>query len=248
MFHEEILDSKTDHELRHILALLRPKVSRRNMSFLCGGISSDKQVDYALGMARFGMVPFFSAWHDNVPRSHTLFDQFFGQNLLDEDLIPRNRFLNTPDYVYLSLVPSARSQVQPSRLDRGLSKVSNDKDEFKVCLDVQQFTPEEISVKTVDNYVVIEGKHEEKEDEHGYIQRHFVRKYQLPEGVKAEAVTSSLSSDGVLAIRAPKPLPVQTNNERVVPITQSPFPALSSGGGDNPEKDAGKNSETKMES
>ncbi len=44
----------------------------------------------------------------------------------------------------------------------------------QVCLDVQQFKPEEVNVKTVDNFVVIEGKHEEKEDEHGYISRHFV--------------------------------------------------------------------------
>ncbi|CAG0919981.1 unnamed protein product [Notodromas monacha] len=202
-------------------------------------------------MARFGMVPFFSAWHDDVPRSHSLFDQFFGQNLFDEDLVSRKR-LNSPDYVYLSLVPSAlRGQVgrsQPSRQRSGLSQVSNDKDEFKVCLDVQQFKPEEISVKTVDDYVVIEGKHEEKEDEHGYIQRHFVRKYRLPEGVKAEAVTSSLSSDAVLSIRAPKSLPVQTSNERVVPITHSPFPAMSSGGGDAAEKDGGKSGDSKMES
>jgi crystallin alpha B len=58
-----------------------------------------------------------------------------------------------------------------------------------VNLDVHQFKPEEITVKTIENYVIIEGRHQEKEDEHGYIQRHFVRKYLLPEGVKPEAVT-----------------------------------------------------------
>jgi crystallin alpha B len=71
-------------------------------------------------------------------------------------------------------------------------------------LDVQQFCPNEIAVKTIDNYIVIEGKHEEKEDEHGYVARHFVRRYLLPKGVKPESVTSTISCDGVLTISAPK--------------------------------------------
>jgi crystallin alpha B len=69
---------------------------------------------------------------------------------------------------------------------------------------VQQFSPDEITVKTVDNDVIVEAKHEEKKDEHGFISRHFVRRYVLPMSHDAIGVTSSLSSDGVLTITAPK--------------------------------------------
>lgn len=74
----------------------------------------------------------------------------------------------------------------------------------QVILDVQQFSPDEITVKTVDKNVVVEAKHEERQDEHGYVSRHFVRRYVLPTDYDATNVTSTLSSDGVLTIMAPR--------------------------------------------
>jgi len=74
----------------------------------------------------------------------------------------------------------------------------------QVILDVQQFSPNEITVKTVDNYIIVEAKHEEKKDEHGFISRSFVRRYVLPSTHDLNNITSSLSSDGVLTISAPK--------------------------------------------
>lgn len=59
-------------------------------------------------------------------------------------------------------------------------------------------------MKTVDNDVIVEAKHEERQDEHGYISRHFVRRYVLPQSHNVAEITSSLSSDGVLTITAPK--------------------------------------------
>ena len=52
--------------------------------------------------------------------------------------------------------------------------------------------------------MLTEGKHEERQDEHGYISRHFVRKYKIPEDVDVQKLKSKLSSDGVLSIVAPK--------------------------------------------
>lgn len=75
---------------------------------------------------------------------------------------------------------------------------------MQVVLDVQQFSPNEITVRVIENAVVVEGKHDEKMDEHGYISRHFVRKYVLPKDAVLSDVTSALSSDGVLTITAPK--------------------------------------------
>ena len=75
---------------------------------------------------------------------------------------------------------------------------------FQVNLDVQQFKPEEIAVKIADNYIVVEGKHEERQDEHGFVQRQFQRRYLIPKDVDPDHIQSSLSSDGVLTVSAPK--------------------------------------------
>lgn len=95
------------------------------------------------------------------------------------------------------------------------------KDGFQVSMDVQQFQPNELTVKTVDRTVIVEGKHEEKQDDHGYISRHFVRKYQLPKGFKPEQVTTSLSSDGILTVKAPKPSTAIEGKERILEIQQT---------------------------
>ena len=75
---------------------------------------------------------------------------------------------------------------------------------MQVILEVQQFSPEEITVKTTGNNVIVEARHEERQDEHGFVSRHFVRRYVLPPSHDVINVTSSLSSDGVLTITAPK--------------------------------------------
>lgn len=86
---------------------------------------------------------------------------------------------------------------------------------FRVSLDVQQFSPYEITVTTNDNSVTVEGKHEERPDENGFIARQFSRRYTLPSGYDASNLTSELSSDGILTIKAPKAL---EGNERYVSI------------------------------
>ncbi|CAG2120465.1 unnamed protein product [Medioppia subpectinata] len=115
-----------------------------------------------------------------------------------------------------------------SRVDRrmgrltgrsGQSQVSNTSDQFFVRLDCSHFKPEEIEVRTHDNWVSIHGKHEERTDSHGWVKREFTRRYALPEGCDAETVVSHLDSKGILKVEAPKkPLPQIKDNERVVPI------------------------------
>ncbi|KAG8232743.1 hypothetical protein J437_LFUL012988 [Ladona fulva] len=107
----------------------------------------------------------------------------------------------------------------------GISKVHMDKDHFQIDLDVQRFTLEEITVKAVGNCIVIEGKHEEKEDEHGFVSRNFVRRYDIPKGVDVEGFTSHLSPDGMLTITAPIMKPAKGSNGRTVPITVTREPA-----------------------
>ncbi|KAJ6646883.1 Heat shock protein 26 [Pseudolycoriella hygida] len=97
------------------------------------------------------------------------------------------------------------------------------KDGFQVCIDVEDFAPNEISVKTVDNNeIVVEAKHEERQDDHGYISRQFTRRYTLPEGYNIKDVASKLSSDGILTVHAP---PVERTDDgskvRVIQIQQT---------------------------
>lgn len=95
------------------------------------------------------------------------------------------------------------------------------KDGFQVCLDVQHFQPNEISVKTENNSVVVQAKHEEKRDGHGFISREFTRRYDLPKGFKVEDVTSNLSSDGILSIKAPHATPAVEGNVHHLQIQQT---------------------------
>ncbi|XP_061401122.1 heat shock protein 23-like [Musca vetustissima] len=94
------------------------------------------------------------------------------------------------------------------------------KDGFQVCIDVQQFKPNELNVKVTDNCIVVEGKHEEREDDRGYISRSFVRRYALPKGYDPNQVVSTLSSDGVLTVSVPKPQIENKTDERIVQIQQ----------------------------
>lgn len=89
---------------------------------------------------------------------------------------------------------------------------------FQVSLDVQHFAPNEITVKTVENDIVVEGKHDEKEDNHGHIFRHFKRRYTLPKEFDLKDVVTTLSSDGFLTIKAPPINKALASNERVIQI------------------------------
>ncbi|KAM7356627.1 uncharacterized protein ACRADG_002283 [Cochliomyia hominivorax] len=131
---------------------------------------------------------------------------------------PRRRY---NPYLMSKLQRSGRGKLDDlQKSEMQLAQVG--KDGFQVCMDVSQFTPNELTVKTVDRTVVVEGKHEEREDEHGYIQRHFVRKYILPKGYDPKDVVSTISSDGVLTVKAPPPPNKGKNvNERVVQIQQT---------------------------
>lgn len=153
-----------------------------------------------------------------LTRPAVIFDQHFGQGLREEDLMPPTMYHN----YYL------RPRRQMSRQLSGSSEVKTEDDGVQIKLDVNQFAPNEIEVKTIDNAIIIEAKHDEKMDDHGFVSRQFTRKYLLPEGVKPECVQSSLSRDGILSIIAPKAaIEAPKTNERVVPIAMTNVPAVA---------------------
>lgn len=74
-----------------------------------------------------------------------------------------------------------------------IEKTDHGKSGYWLSLDIKNFAPHEITVKTVDDVIVIEAKHEE---------RQYERSYRLPDGFKIEDVVSSISSDGILTVTA----------------------------------------------
>lgn len=80
---------------------------------------------------------------------------------------------------------------------------SEENDKYKMMIDVKDYKPGDITVKTVDDTVVVEGKIEQKEGNSIKTQV-FTRRFMLPPTVNLNAVTSALSRDGVLTISAPK--------------------------------------------
>ncbi|XP_023219553.1 alpha-crystallin A chain-like [Centruroides sculpturatus] len=144
-------------------------------------------------------------------------DQHYRLGGTDDDFFPSMRYRE-------HLRPRHHSIPQDSR--SGVSEVVNTRNKFRVMTDVSHFSPEEITVKTVDNYVVVHGKHEEKMDQHGFVSREFTRRYAIPEDVDPEKVSSFLSSDGVLTVEAPKKNQELPANERIIPITVQKGPPI----------------------
>ncbi|XP_062550381.1 protein lethal(2)essential for life-like [Armigeres subalbatus] len=171
----------------------------------------------------------FSDWWDDSwdsqPRLPRVLDQHFGSGICRNDLLTARAAAQS------AIQNQRRSQyVRPWRnfnlvplRDSG-SAINVTSDKFQINLDVQHFAPEEVTVKATDNSIIVEGKHEEKQDEHGQISRHFVRRYKLPVGHDASQIVSSLSSDGILTISAPKKALPEPEGLRTIPIVQTGQP------------------------
>lgn len=67
-------------------------------------------------------------------------------------------------------------------------------------VDVKEYKADEITVKTVNEMVVVEGKQEKRGP--NTIPRHFIRHFRLPEFFDSEDVFSTISDDGILEIKA----------------------------------------------
>ena len=97
--------------------------------------------------------------------------------------------------------------------------IKDSKFNFEVNLNCSHYKPEEINVKLVDNSLVVEAKHEERLDGHGYISRQFRRRYELPKNIESDKLESKLGVDGILSIKAPKKVINAVTGEKNIPIT-----------------------------
>ncbi|CAK8680083.1 unnamed protein product [Clavelina lepadiformis] len=85
----------------------------------------------------------------------------------------------------------------------GKKENSKAKNKFCINVNVQDFKPEEVTVKVSGGKALVQAKRESKNEDKGmyaYTFREFKRAFTLPENMKTEDVTSSLSEDGILKI------------------------------------------------
>ncbi|KAJ7309021.1 hypothetical protein JRQ81_008307 [Phrynocephalus forsythii] len=192
---------------------------------------SERQVPFT-----FLRTPSWEPFRD-WSRGSRLFDQSFGMPMVPEDWYKwpvgtsswpgyiRPLLSPSPEPVVVAPMAAAPAAANPAynralsrQLSSGISEIRQTSDTWKVALDVSHFAPEELVVKTKDGVVEITGKHEERQDEHGFISRCFTRKYTLPPGVDPATVHSSLSPDGMLTVDAPLPKPAIQSAEIKIPV------------------------------
>ncbi|XP_015119045.1 alpha-crystallin A chain [Diachasma alloeum] len=169
-----------------------------------------------------------SHWWEDLDQPHSLQNQYFGDGIHHDALHQAHRRLPlAPSLVHhfparYSRDPLGYRRHWTARPSQGVPTVTPNKNSYHVSLDVQQFAPEEISVKLMDRSVIVEGKHDDKKDEHGWISRQFCRRYEIPEMCNMDQLQCTLSSDGVLAIIVPH----KVEGEKTIPIVQTGKPAI----------------------
>lgn len=97
-------------------------------------------------------------------------------------------------------------------------QIVSDSEKFRVNLNVRRFKPDELRIKVKNRYIIVEGKHKDKNNDEPFLTNHFVQRFVMPPGSRQEEVTAVLKPNGVLCVTVPKhelppPLP-----EREVPI------------------------------
>lgn len=105
-----------------------------------------------------------------------------------------------PASYHITFTPPIQRQATNIPKDELERRSSISEKEFHVLVDVQDFQPEEITVKTVDELVTVEAKQAKRPGV--VVPRHFVRNFQLPPLFDSEDVTTSISENGILELKA----------------------------------------------
>ncbi|KAM6907824.1 heat shock protein beta-11-like [Xenentodon cancila] len=108
--------------------------------------------------------------------------------------------------------------------------LGRDGSSFALSLDTAEFSPEELSVKQVGKKLRVSGRTEKKRDDgkgsYSYRCQEFRQEFDLPDGVDPETVTCSLVG-GRLQIQAPREKALKDEKERIVPISFTSAPAIT---------------------
>ncbi|XP_074072773.1 heat shock protein beta-2 [Macrotis lagotis] len=123
-------------------------------------------------------------------------EQRFGEGLLPEEIL-------TPTLYHGYYVRPRAARAGESG-GAGASELRLSEGKFQVFLDVSHFTPDEVTVRTVDNLLEVSARHPQRLDRHGFVSREFCRTYVLPADVDPWRIRAALSHDGILQLEAPR--------------------------------------------
>ncbi|CAH2102019.1 unnamed protein product [Euphydryas editha] len=116
-----------------------------------------------------------------------------------------------------------------------------DDDKFRIIVNVKDYKKENLKVKVKNDFILIQGSQEAKQDDHDLFASNFFHTYNLPVNASASEVTATLTSDGFLVVDAPLNGNGEKTNEsvdRVVPIVESGEPLKKKNKGDKADKTA----------
>jgi HSP20 family molecular chaperone IbpA len=83
-------------------------------------------------------------------------------------------------------------------------QVSASNDKFQIQLELPGFAPEDFSLKTKDDVIIVEAVHETKNADGSSNSRKFSKEFKMPSGVVSEQLTSTYSGAGILSVSAPR--------------------------------------------
>jgi len=83
-------------------------------------------------------------------------------------------------------------------------QVSASNDKFQIQLELPGFAPEDFSLKTKDDIIIVEAVHEAKNEDGSTDSRRFSKEFKMPGGVASEKLASTYSGAGILTVSAPR--------------------------------------------
>ncbi|XP_019937695.2 heat shock protein 30-like [Paralichthys olivaceus] len=161
--------------------------------------------------------PVRSMWPEVQPLLHQ-------QDLLQRNLQQLCSSLQLMDTLPHHLLEE-KERLQTSEAEQPVSfQLQKEGQHFGLTLDTRGFSPEELSVRQVGKKLRVSGRTEKKQEDgkgsYSYRLQEFRQEFDLPEGLKPEAVTCCLAPDGKLHIQAAR-APCAAEVERELTIERS---------------------------
>merc|ERR1711962_1768545 len=83
-------------------------------------------------------------------------------------------------------------------------QVSASNEKFQIQLELPGFAPEDFSLKTKDDIIIVEAIHEAQNEDGSTDSRKFIKEFKMPSGVVTEKLASTYSGQGILTVSAPR--------------------------------------------
>lgn len=103
------------------------------------------------------------------------------------------------------------------RMQNPITVGKDGKPVLKLTFDVRQYRPEEVTVKTMDQQLVVRAKHQD-DSPNSKVYREYNRQFLLPPSVNPVSLKSVLSPEGILSIEAPVNQAIEGPKEIAIPI------------------------------